>query len=935
MKPLYLTVSAFGPYAGRCELDLTGFGSGGLFLISGDTGAGKTALFDAITFALFGEATGAYRAPEMLRSDFADPAAETFVELTFTHRGRTYRVRRSPQQVRAKRRGSGTTAIPASAALYREPEEPITNTRAVTNAVTDLLGIDARQFAQISMIAQNDFVRLLNAKSDDRMQILRRVFDTACYERLGKAAREGAGRARQSSEQADQLVCSTLKRLLPVPGCPASEDLNDVQAAQTIYRAPEAIRAADALIQADAEEAERLDERLKALDQQIEAQAAALTQAKARAALLEKLSAAQKHLARLDAEAPARQAEWEQAESSRSRLAELDAVRKRFAEWEPRYRQLEEAAEAAETAGKSAETAKKSLKDAQNALQTLENTLTALTPQIAACGTPGEELTRYAGILERADEQQKDCRELLSKREELRAAQKKREAAQTVYAQLQSRADAAQSRSESLRRRLNAARAGLLAAALEEGQPCPVCGALHHPQPAALPPDDVSEAAADKAEKAARTAHDAAKQAAEQAGAAVTDAERRQSVLYEQAQIFFDRRGGHYAGAAAAALSPDELQAALQEQGAALAQGMNAARARQAAAQKRQRELERLNRQKMQLEAERPARTQAVSAAQAAAQAAEAVRAGAEARLEECRRNLPWPTVREMQEHRAQTERQRRAVQDAIERAETARKQFESSRAEARSAARTLAEQVGDTAQRPDADAVQERLDGLQAERREKRGLQQAARHRLDTNRSARNDLKAELQKAEAARSSAAVLEHLSRVINGNLTQKEKLPFEQYVQSFYFDGVVAAANRRFTRMTGGQYALRRRKTGASGAKTALDLDVFDAYTGKTRPVASLSGGESFLAALSLALGISDTIQESAGGVRVDTLFVDEGFGTLDADALQKAVDTLTALAGADKLVGIISHVEALQDRIPNQIRVRKTRSGSEALVEIQ
>ena len=511
---------------------------------------------------------------------------------------------------------------------------------------------------------------------------------------------------------------------------------------------------------------------------------------------------------------------------------------------------------------------------------------------------------------------------------------KKERALKQELKKQQQQADAAQHSSAEMQRTLNAARAGILAQDLVDGTPCPVCGALHHPAPAAPAPSHVTEAACNKAAQAAASAAAEASKASTAAGEAKAAAQTQRDTLYARAAAFLAHRRQHYTGPQADALTPDELQTALQAQHDSLRRGLAEVHDRMANAESRKKDLEKLTRQKAQLQAQRPDQANAVEQARTAQANAEKAAAEAQTRLAEGQKNLPWPDAAAMAAARAETQKQRRTLQAALDAAAKSRDAFSKELAAAQSAAQTLAEQAGDTASRPDPAAQQQALTALQAERKNLRDQNQAALHRLDTNRDALTKLKKAITAAESARANAAMLDNLSKTINGNLTQKQKLPFEQYVQSFYFDGVVAAANRRFTRMTGGQYTLRRRQSADIAAKTALELDVFDAYTGKTRPVGSLSGGESFLAALSLALGISDTIQESAGGISVDTLFVDEGFGTLDADALQKAIDTLTALAGSDKLVGIISHVETLQDRIPKQILVQKTKCGSKAQVEL-
>ena len=938
MKPMELTLCAFGPYAGRTTLDLTGFGGSGLFLISGDTGAGKTALFDAITYALYGEATGAYRAPDMLRSDFADPKTETFVELTFTHRGRRYTVSRAPEQRRPRLRGEGFTPVSARAALRREPDEPVSGTKAVTAAVTALLGIDAKQFAQISMIAQNDFTRLLNASSADRAEILRQVFDTAAYQKLGSVARSRAGAAARKVETANAAVLIQLGRLQAPPDCPESEPLRALQAANDPYRASGAPALAEACLAADKAADRALQKSLAELDAAVSAAAARRQAAEARAALAERLTKAQAEAARLAAEAPARRAGWDKTEARRpegealaAKLANLDALA-------PRYEALAAAESAAKTAAKDEETAAKAALDAAAALEAWQRGRDATAAALAACGDPAAAIAKQETIEQAALDQAKTCEGLLADLRALAREQKALAALQADYNKKQAALDTATETHAALQRQLNAARAGLLAQTLTEGAPCPVCGATHHPAPAALPPGHPTEAAVDAAAQALEAARKAAAAASNAAGAAAARCETRETTLRRDADAFLTRRRKFYEGPPAAELDADALRKALAAQSAALQEGLRGVRAALREARQQAERRKALADKLQTLDAAGPARQQAQAQTAAARTEAQAARAAAEARLAELRAGLPYPTAAALREARRQVAEAQTALQAALAEAAKARAAFEGRLNEAKGQAEALRREADAAAQAPAPEEARAALQALEARRAETRAAAQATAQRLAANREAARDLRKALAEAETAREQNALLDNLSRTINGNLAGKRRLPFEQYVQAFHFEGVVAAANRRFTRMTDGQYTLRRHEAGerdSLSAKTTLDLDVFDAYTGKTRPVASLSGGESFLAALSLALGISDTIQQQAGGVQVDTLFVDEGFGTLDAEALQKAIDTLTALAGADKLVGIISHVEALQDRIPRKILVRKTRQGSEAEVCIE
>ena len=823
MRPLNLTMSAFGPYAGRTTVDFSVLGTSGLYLITGDTGAGKTTIFDAITYALYGEASGESRESSMLRSKYAAPETPTFVELTFLNGGKTYTVRRNPEYTRPKTRGTGTTVQKADAELTMPDGRIITKARDVTAAMTDIVGVDREQFARIAMIAQGEFRKLLLAQTDERKAIFRQIFHTGQYQALqNRLKEEAAALDRQCGE-----LEAGLRQAAGSIRCDAPETLPDALDTDALLAALDTLLHADeaALTQAQAEHAETETQREQVLSD--------LGKAEALEAARGKLAEAESAWTEAQAEMKAAQAALDTATASQPEIQSRRQGITRLEDALRRYEQLDTLRAQAEAERKrlaqkrsDLDAARARTDAAAKALETARGKLSGqpkLAVAAAQAGHAQDAAAQRCTQLAALETQRQQCAEL----------ETALTAAQAEYQKAAEAAQAALAHYGAQNRAYLDAQAGILARTLVPGQPCPVCGATEHPCPAAAP-EQVPDAAALKR--------------------ALSDSDRAQKTAAERSAQAAGLRGQLDAVRGALAqscraltppLDPDTLAETLP--------ALRAAAARDAEA----------------LAAQHTAQQQALSALQA-------LEAG-----------LP-----------AQEEALRRQQADIQERAQ-----------ELSARAARCAELDAET---------ERRAQELPHENR-------AARTAIDTRRQQHAAVRARWQWVHA----------LAATANGTVPGKEKIMLETYIQTAYFDRILGRANTRLLIMSGGQYELRRcARAGDNRSQTGLELEVIDHYNGTARSVKTLSGGETFAASLSLALGLSDEVQATAGGVQLEAMFVDEGFGSLDSEALQQALAALVGVSGGSRIVGIISHVAELKDRIDRQIIVTKDRSGG-SRVQVQ
>ena len=915
MRPLKLTMAGFGPYAGVEVVDFESLGTSGLYLITGDTGAGKTTIFDAITFALFGQACNKRREPDMLRSKYARETDLTYVELTFAYDSKTYTVRRNPEYkyVRVLKNGTSKPTKDSVGATLTMPDGSIvTKKTEVNNAIRDIIHLTREQFAQVAMISQGEFRELLEAGTEKRQAIFRDIFNTQFYETLQEQLKRRTNDLRSQQEQATASIRQYIEGIVCDEDSPLSPAVRKAAAGE--MPTAEVMALFEEILSEDRQKQAAQTEAMTAVEQKMEALTALLTQAQAYQNAKTSLAAKE---SQAETQADTLQQAQTALETAQAAAPEMDALTARIAEIEVLLPAYDELNVIADTLAKKQNALVQSQRCTQAALKEksdLSAALLDLKTEQKSLENAGADREKHTAQRENLVALRKNFQTLLTDLDALEGQRELLMEKQTAYRTAADKSDLLRQDYEHKDRAFFDEQAGVLASRLVPGAACPVCGSTHHPQLAVL--SDKAPTEADV--KRAKTAYEKAKALTE---AASGEASTQLGIVTTTE--------------AAITKSLDALLP-----GTALADARSAAAARQKdlAAQISELDLrltaiEKQIRRKEALDALIPKKETDLQSAEAVLSTAAEETTALNASIGELTKQMAAQQAKLPFENKAAAAAEKRALEtrfnglkQALTKAEQHLVLCKEALAATKAAMDTLRAQLANGTE-ADVPALEADKSALTGQKTDISRRLQIIHTRINNNTSARDHVAQRSAKLEELETTFQWTMALSDTANGSIKGKDKIMLETYIQTTYFDRILKRANIRLQKMSGGQYELKRRRTADSKqSHCGLEMDIVDHINGTLRSVNTLSGGEAFLASLALALGLSDEVQMSTG-IQLDTLFVDEGFGSLDGEALNKAYRTLAGLTEGNRLVGIISHVAELKERIDHQILVTKDPAG--------
>ncbi|MCD8205478.1 MAG: SMC family ATPase [Clostridia bacterium] len=914
MRPIKLVMSAFGPYAGKTEVDFDKLGKSGIYLITGDTGAGKTTIFDAVTYAFYGKTSGDNKDGTMYRSKYAAADTPTEVELTFENKGKRYTVKRSPAYEAPKKKGDGTTTKLASAELIMPDGRPMTKSTEVDKKIVEILGLDRDQFVKIAMIAQGDFLKILLASTDEKKGIFRKIFSTQNYQLLQDRLKEEANALKKVYDTQWNSLKSKYSDIMCGPGDTMKMPLVE-KARKGDMPAGDVVDLIDSLIAADRGRINELKAAIDANDKGIKRVQCEITTA-------ENFKTTQRMLDEWTKEFPDAEKAENESEAAYAaetgKLPEREKLLMRKTEIEgqlPNYEKLGNMKTELKRLKKCLSSDEDALKKAEERSKKIDEETSALAEEKKNYASAGAEREKHLGEIEKLTQRGNDIDSLVSEFKALDGCEKALRAAQDDYVKKESLAGKAVCEYEAEFKAYMDSQAGVLARELSDGKPCPVCGALEHPHPANTTGEVSSKEEIDALKNAADKAKDSMSESSAEASKKKGAYDTQLESVKKAAERMFPGESFENARGMLERVAK-ELDGKINE----LSKAVSA----------EERKISRCGEIEKRISSLDDDRKN--NAAIIKELSGKVIKENADIRnlsesINSVSEGLPFESLEKAKAEIGSFDAQMKSMDNALA---AAKKDYEIKSGRLRDL-KTNIEQAKKTLEnyKPvDIAVKKEEEEKLHAKREALSSERDGVVVRVSANEKVKQNISGNIEEIGKTEKKLTWLRALSETANGQLAGKQKITLEAYVQSVFFDRVLAKANRRFLVMSGRQYELVRCEQAENlRGQSGLDLDVVDHFNGTHRSVKTLSGGESFEASLSLALGLSDEVQSLAGGIELDVMFVDEGFGTLSEDVLELALKSLSDLSAGEggRLVGIISHVTELKNRIEKKIVVTKDR----------
>lgn len=917
MRPLKITMSAFGPYAGEVTLDMQKLGKSGIYLITGDTGAGKTTVFDAISYALYGEASGNYRENTTLRSKYASADTPTFVELEFEYNNEIYKINRNPEYPRPNKRGEGFTKQSANAELVMPDGSVITKIKEVSAKVEEIIGINKNQFSQIAMIAQGDFRKLLNCETNERSKIFRKIFKTEPYHNIEIKLSSLFNELKRNREKEKSGIEQYINQLKCNENDTLSLELERAKSGDVLIE--DVIKLAGEIINKDTLEYTKTQKNIESINEEIEKINSNIKLYENQEATKKAYAEASTKFEELKTKRNDCEKAYKSAEAQRERLDDLTRKINLINSKMSKYDELK-------SLENSINERAQSFEKSNNLLKLKQQEITLLEKEIDEKSKALEEVKGADLLVQKLTVQKEEINKKAEALKELKTEIDRCKTEQKNLKNAQSFAKSALDEYGALENEYNQIyiaffneQAGIIADELKDGEPCPVCGSTSHPNLARKSENAPSQADVESAQNLVKKAQEKADKARDTASALKSRFDEISANVKSTAKKLFGTDDNVFDD------YNSNINALKKEYDCTLAL-LKTANEKLNLYQKLDKEIPKIQEKQKSLSDE-------ISTLNTQKASDEAFISENTKRVTSIKSELDFESADLAKDKLKEYTNLSNDIKNAIEKSKNDFDDIKS-KYDTQKGTKASLENALKEFKEIDLASLNEKSLKLNEHKKDVDKTAKSLYSRIENNKLLVDDISKKRDILKEYDDKYVWLKALSETANGDISGKEKITLETFVQMTYFDSIIRKANIRLLTMSDGQYELVRRSDAETLKKNeGLALDVIDHFNGSSRSVSTLSGGESFMASLCLALGLSDEIQSSNGGIKLDTMFVDEGFGSLDGEALDRALSALTSLSQGNRLVGIISHVDALRDRIDNKIVITKDRTfGSNAQI---